>query len=130
MHVKKVAFCPWKGHKTAMKTLAFVSLALLAAGCSSPSKYAHDPRAAVVGPDYLDYIDQYPRDLDTQYYYPVLTEGGLTNWVDPSANLPKSASASAVDGLIINVPHPTEAVKNSTGKGWPRLEKEGIPITW
>lgn len=113
-----------------MKVLLFVSLGLLAAGCSAPSKFAHDPRAAVVGPDYLDYIYQYPRDRDTQYYYPVLTVGNLTNWVDPSSDLAKSASASAISSLIIDVPEPPEAVKQITGKGWPRLEKEGIPITW
>src|SRR5438046_663123 len=50
-----------------MKALLILSLALVGSGCTTSSKYVNDPRAAAVGPAYLDYIDEYPRDRDTQF---------------------------------------------------------------
>lgn len=114
-----------------MKPISFVLLGLLAAGCSfKTSRFAHDPRAAVVGPAYLDYINQYPRDRDTQYYYPVLTERGLTNWSDVSLELAKSSPPPAISRLMIDIPQASPKVQRITGKGWHKLEKQGIPIDW
>lgn len=111
-----------------MKAVLILSLAVLISGCCSPSKYAKDPRAGVVGPDYLEYIAQYPRDRDTQYYYPLFVENSLTNWVDTYHNTSKSSSALGIETLIIDLPEPTAEAKAITGKGWPELEHTGIPF--
>jgi len=110
-----------------MKVLSVIALALVACGCAAASKFANDPRAAVVGPAYLDYIQEHPRDRDTQFYYPVFGGGGeSTNAVDYSPSQP--ASEQEFKALVTEIPEPTEAVKEITGKGWPRLEHEGIPF--
>lgn len=112
-----------------MKALFILGLIVLASGCThSPSRFAHDPRAAVVGPDYLDAIADYPRDQSTQFYYPVLTARGLENWTDPYADAPKGSFGNGVDALLIDVPQPSDEVRQITGKGWPRLEQYGIPF--
>ena len=109
-----------------MKAVSILVLALAASGCATKSKYAGDPRAAVVGPAYLDYIDRYPRDWDTQYYYPLFGVSGFTNEVDYS--LPASESFSEFKPLLTQIPQPSEEVRESTGKGWPELERIGKPF--
>ena len=111
-----------------MKASVILALALLGSGCAT-SKFANDPRAFLVGPDYLDYIAQYPRDRDTQYYYPVLTLRGLTNWVDPNSTLPTPSFEARIDALLVPIPNPTEKVKENTGKGWARLERKGVSMS-
>jgi hypothetical protein len=109
-----------------MKALSILALGLAASGCATSSKYVNDPRAAVVGPDYLDYIDQHPRDKDTQFYYPLFDVRGFTNEVEYSA--PMSAADSEFKPLLTQIPQPSEEVKKITGKGWPRLERIGLPF--
>jgi len=111
-----------------MKALATFGLVILASGCTTSSRFAHDPRAAVVGPDYLDVIVENPRDRSTQFYYPDFTIRDLADWTDPYANSPKGSFGQGVDDLLIPVPEPTQEAKQATGKGWPRLEHTGIPF--
>ncbi len=99
----------------------------LAAGCAHPSRYQHDSRAAVVGPDYLDYVDQYPRDRDTQYYYPVFKVGGDRERGELFPE-PENAAPFEIKRLLIAVPPAPPAVQAIEGKGWPELEREGIPF--
>jgi hypothetical protein len=122
---RTIAFAFESGYNTAMKALLILSLALLGAGCTT-SKYANDPRAFLVGPDYLDYIDNNPRDRDTQYYYPVLKVDGYaaTNLPQPKASAPATVAA-----LMTVVPEPSECVKKDTGKGWPKLERTGLSVS-
>jgi hypothetical protein len=101
-------------------------VAVLLAGCSAPSRFKNDPRAAVVGPDYLDYIVQYPMDRDTQYYYPDFRLAGVTSKVGSSMQSP--GFPANVDALLTQTPKPTPAVMESEGKGWPELEHDGIPF--
>jgi hypothetical protein len=98
---------------------------LLASGCA-PSRFQNDPRAAGVGPDYLDDIEQYPRDRATQYYYPGFTLQGLTNWADPSPATPPPGLAD-IQRLLIILPPMPPSVQAIEGKGWPELEREGMP---
>ena len=111
-----------------MKADMLVALVvILTAGCTQPSRHLNDPRAAVVGPVYLDYIDQYPRDRDTQYYYPAFTLHGLTNWADPLAGRPSAASPD-VQRLETTIPPMLAEVQAIEGKGWPELERKGLPV--
>jgi hypothetical protein len=108
--------------------LQIALIAILLTGCAAESRFTNDPRAAVVGPAYLDYIEEFPRDLDTQYYYPVLTvRDGLPQ--TPAANLP-SALPPEVDRLMMTRPHAAPLVQATEGKGWPELEQRGIPLFW
>jgi len=103
------------------------SLLVVLVGCSAPSKYKNDPRAAVVGPDFLDYIEQYPMDRDTQYYYPhfaVAESKPLEAFIaEGSSSVPQNVSA-----LMIQIPKPEPSVREHEGKGWPKLESDGIPF--
>jgi hypothetical protein len=110
-----------------MKAIVIMAVALVATGCST-SKYANDPRAFLVGPDYLDSIDQFPRDHDTQFYYPLFSVNGMTNWVDPYHSLSKPSPESKIHPLEIEVPEPTKEVQAITGNGWAHLEHTGIPM--
>lgn len=103
-----------------------VLVTVLAAGCAQ-SRFQNDPRAAVVGPDYLDYIEEYPRDRDTQYYYPGFTVDGLPNRGDPFAET-QNAGPAGIQRLLITIPPMPPSVQNLEGKGWPELEREGIPV--
>ena len=107
--------------------LQIALVAVLTAGCAHPSWHENDPRAAVVGPAYLDYIDQYPRDRDTQYYYPSFTVVGLTNWADPVAGI-QSVVSLDVQQLETTIPPMPPSVQAIEGKGWPELERKGIPM--
>jgi len=111
-----------------MKALFIISLALLGSGCET-TKFTNDPRAFLVGPDYLDAIAQHPRDRDTQFYYPLLALPGITNSVDLRFGPTTPSLGSKVDALLIDIPEPTEEVRQITGKGWVLLEREGIPIS-
>ncbi len=102
-------------------------VALLLAGCCSTSKLAHDPRAAMVGPDYLDYIEQHPRDYDTQYYYPGFTIADLKDWKDPMADLVKPALPN-LQALLTTRPPMAPSVQQIEGKGWPDLEGKPAPL--
>jgi hypothetical protein len=113
-----------------MKVLSVLFIALLGAGCASPSRYANDPRAFVVGPEYLDDIAEYPRDKHTQYYYPIFAVSGFTNSAASTNGTSTASSTSSIDALLIDVPSPTEAGKQSMGKGWPYLEQTGIPFSF
>ena len=107
--------------------LQAVMLVILATGCTHPSRYQNDPRAAVVGPDYLDYIDEYPRDRDTQYYYPAFRIQELTNWADPLVGTQGVASLD-IQRLETTIPPMPPSVQAIEGKGWPELERKGIPM--
>ena len=109
-----------------MTALSILVLALVAVGCTTPSKYANDPRAAVVGPAYLDYIDEYPRDKATQYYYPLFNVPGSNDEAD--YNNPISPEMAEFKPLLIKIPQPTEEVREITGKGWAELEHIGKPF--
>ena len=102
-------------------------IAVLLVGCAAPSKYQNDPRAAVVGPDFLDYIDQYPMDRDTQYYYPHL---GLADAKTLDTTSAESASSfpQNVRALMIQGPKPAPGAIDVEGQGWPKLEHRGIPF--
>jgi hypothetical protein len=102
-------------------------LAVLAGGCATQSRFQNDPRAAIVGPDYLVYIEQYPRDRDTQYYYPAFTIGALLNWVDPSPRT-QNAGADEIQRLLTIIPPIPSSVQQIQGKGWSELEREGMPL--
>lgn len=109
-----------------MKAFCIIALALVAAGCAPASRFAHDPRAAVVGPEYLDDIVEFPRDRITQYYYPVFTVDGLTNGPTAYSSESHAQFGQGVDALLIDLPEPSEAAKEATGKGWPELQRKGI----
>jgi len=102
-------------------------IAILLAGCSAPSKFTHDPRAAVVGPDFLDYMEQYPMDHDTQYFYPHFGLAGAKSLEASNAEgsnvFPQNLSA-----LMIERPKPSQEVREIDGQGWPKLEHDGIPF--
>ena len=102
-------------------------LAVLAAGCVHPSPYQNDPRAAVVGPAYLDYIDKYPRDCVTQYYYPGFGVSGLTRQGDLFAGTPNAVPAD-IQRLETVIPPMPPSVQAVEGKGWPELERKGMPL--
>jgi hypothetical protein len=102
-------------------------LAVLAAGCVHPSRFQNDPRAAVVGPDYLDYIQEYPRDQDTQYYYPAFGINGMTHGRDLFADVPDTVPAD-IQRLQTIIPPMPLLVRDTEGKGWPELERKGIPL--
>jgi hypothetical protein len=106
-----------------MKAIGLILLVISLAGCSTPSKFVSDPRAAQIGPAYLDYIVEYPPDRDTQFRYPSFTVTGLEKWVDPYMNALPSPFPS-IDALLIKIPEPSQAVKDITGKGYPQLEQE------
>jgi hypothetical protein len=102
-------------------------LALLLAGCATQSPYANDPRAAVVGPAFLDYIHEFPRDRATQYYYPRFTSREVAEIEAPTA---PSNVTPEVQQLIVTRPQPTTHVLATEGQGWRDLEKDGIPFFW
>ena len=101
-------------------------VAVLAAGCAQ-SRFQNDPRAALVGPDYLDYIQEYPRDRDTQYYYPAFRVDGLTNRAESFADT-QNAGPADIQRLLTIIPPMPPSVQEIEGKGWPELEREGIPV--
>jgi hypothetical protein len=111
-----------------MKGIGLIIMVLSLAGCATTSKFAFDPRAAVLGPDYLDYIAQYSRDRDTEYYYPSFTISGMEDWVVPYSSAQDPSSPSGVAALLTHVPAPSPAVKAITGQGYPCLEKTGLPL--
>jgi len=107
--------------KGGMKATAVLIIALSFAGCATKSKFANDPRAAVIGPDYLDYIIEYPADKDTEYYAPWFTLNGRHN--------EHSDGFQHTLPLEIDVPTPPQAVKDLAGKGYPLLEqKSGLLV--
>ena len=104
-----------------MKTPAFLIIALLIAGCATRSRFANDPRAEAIGPDYLDYIAEYPPDKDTEFYAPWFTVNGRQS--EPSYGVQNTHP------LEIDVPTPPQAVKDIAGKGYPLLEqKAGLQV--
>ena len=111
-----------------MKGIGLIVMVLSLAGCATTSKFAFDPRAAVLGPDYLDYIAQYPPDRDTEYYYPSFTISGMQNWVVPYSSAQETSSLSGVAALLTRMPEPSQAVKDITGQGYPSLEQAGLPL--
>jgi hypothetical protein len=102
-------------------------IALLVVGCAAPSHFKDDPRAAVVGPDYLDYIEQYPKDRDTQYFYPRFAAAEGKSVEEPSTEGPGSVPAN-IHALMTRTPKESPSVLEIEGKGWPELEHEGIPF--
>ncbi len=102
-------------------------VAVLVAGCAE-SRFKNDPRAALVGPDYLDYIAQYPRDRDTQFYYPHFVVAGAQNLEEPSFG-PSDPSLASLQALLITLPEVPPAVQKIEGKGWPELERKGMPFS-
>jgi hypothetical protein len=102
-------------------------LAVFMAGCASQSPYANDPRAAAVGPAFLDYIHEFPRDHDTQYYYPRFTSREVAEIEAPGtpSNVPLQ-----VQQLIMTRPKPATLVVATEGNGWAELEEAGMPFYW
>jgi hypothetical protein len=108
--------------------LPMALVAVLLAGCAQQSRFTNDPRAAMVGPAYLDSIEQYPRDRTTQYYYPVFAMRDAVP-VEPPANVSSSVPAE-VQQLLNTRPKPAASVLATQGEGWPELEQTGIPFFW
>jgi hypothetical protein len=104
-------------------------LAVLMAGCASESSFRNDPRAAVVGPAYLDYIQEFPRDHATQYYYPRFTSRDTAE-IEPLSPGAPSKVPPEVQQLIMTRAKPTTLVQAGEGIGWSELEKDGIPFFW
>jgi hypothetical protein len=109
-----------------MKAIGLILVVLALAGCAQ-SPYSHDPRAAKVGPAYLDYIAQYPRDRATEYYYPVFTLRGMTCCQDSVADIP-GPLANPIDPLLTQLPDVPACVQKITGKGYPCLESVGMRV--
>jgi hypothetical protein len=65
--------------KEGMRATALLIIALSIAGRATNTKFANDPRAEVIGPDYLDYIVEYPPDKDTEFYALWFTLNGRHN---------------------------------------------------
>ena len=98
------------------------------AGCAGQGRFKNDPRAAVVGPDYLDYIEQYPMDRETRYHYPPrIGFTGAKGVEAPSVDGPSSftAKVQALMTLTAKVP---PAVQKTDGIGWAKLERQGIAL--
>lgn len=113
-----------------MKTIGLLILALVfcAVGCSSPSRFSSDPRAAVVGPAYLDSMTQFPRDRSTVLYYPAFSSGSVEPGVLSPMVLTGAGVPANVASLLIDIPQPKPGAKDSAGKGYPELEKNGIRL--
>jgi hypothetical protein len=109
-----------------MKAIGFMLLALTLTACSHTSRFASDPRAAVVGSDYLDSIEENPRDLDTQFYYPAFTT--RTDGASQPQGVIGAAIPATITSLMIDIPQPSQSVHDSAGKGYPELERDGIPL--
>jgi len=106
-----------------MKLLGLLLLSVAFSGCST--QYAHDPRAAVVGPAYLEYIANHPRDCSTEYYYPSFR---LTDDVVPPPQPIPLTTVPPTDALLIRRPPATKHAQREAGKGYPHLEAKGIPV--
>lgn len=119
-----------QAYKESMKAIGLSLLALSVAGCSSPNpnRYAWDPRAALVGPAYLEYMAEFPRDRDTEFFYPSFTSRSVETAVPASTPLTGAAVPPAVAALLIDIPQPNPNVDGCEGKGYPKLEKTGIRL--
>lgn len=111
-----------------MKVIGLCLLTVSVVGCSSPSRFASDPRAAVVGPAYLEYMAEFPRDRSTEFFYPVFTSRGGENAIPPSTALTSAAVPPSVAALLIDIPQPNKNVDGCAGQGYPELEKTGIRL--
>ena len=107
-----------------MRIIGVLILVLALAGCATENRYAYDPRARCVGAAYLQYIDDYPPQESTEYFYPVLkVKGGSYLAITPLGPFdPK------IEALLSVRPEPTAAVKQSAGKGWRELEATAMPF--
>jgi hypothetical protein len=117
-----------QAYKESMKAIGLFLLALSVVGCSSASRFALDPRAAVVGPAYLDYMAEFPRDRATELYYPAFTSGSVEPGASPATVLTGAAVPANVASLLIDIPQPKQNAKDSAGKGYPELERTGIRL--
>jgi hypothetical protein len=109
-----------------MKVVGLLCLAIVLSGCASrTNKYANDPRAHCVGAAYLDYIDEYPPDRDTQFFYPSFFVVSGAKDVSEPAPTPQDQQ---IQPLLTVRPEPTQEVKAITGQGWPKLESTGVPF--
>lgn len=81
----------------------------------------------MVGPDYLDYIEQYPMDRETRYHYPRIGVTGAKGVEAPSVDGPSSfpAKVQAIVTLTAKVP---PAAQKTEGIGWAKLERQGIAL--
>jgi len=109
-----------------MKVIRIVLLILCLTGCAS--KYASDPRAAVVGPAYLDAIAANPRDRATQYYYPSFAIRNFEPAAALSTPWPTPAVTPEIAALQTEIPEPSRNVREITGKGYPCLEQAGLRL--
>jgi hypothetical protein len=74
----------------------------------------------------LDYIAEYPRDHATQYYYPAFRIRDFELPPDVAAPLPPPHLSPMVAALLMDIPQPTQEVKDITGHGYPSLERTGL----
>ena len=81
----------------------------------------------MVGPAYLDYIQQYPRDRGTEYYRPGFSIAGKPHPIDLLAGVPTSVPPE-IEALQTFLPPMAPSVQASEGKGWPQLEQKGMPL--
>jgi hypothetical protein len=106
-----------------MKAIATISMALTAlilSGCAhQPGPYANDPRCQglrpislypwvhITGPNYLDYVMEYPRDRDTEMYRPsIYLQGVRARYLDP---FPAPTNApSEIQALLTPIPPPRQ----------------------
>ncbi len=98
-----------------MKAIGWILAAAALTGCATQSRFASDPRAAAVGPDYLDYIAEYPRDKDTELYAPWFT-------LDDRRNK-RAYERERVGPLETALPMPSQEAIDTAGKGYPLLER-------
>jgi hypothetical protein len=119
-----------QAYKEPMKAIGLFLLALSVAGCSSPNphRYALDPRAALVGPAYLDYMAEFPRDRDTECFYPSFTSRSVETAAHPTTAFADAGVPPAVAALLIDIPQPNPNVDGCAGTGYPKLERTGIRL--
>ena len=111
-----------------MKAIGLLLLSLSLVGCSSPSRFGSDPRAALVGPAFLDYMAEFPRDRDTEFFYPSFTSRSGESSVAPSTVLTDTGVPPSVAALLIDIPQPNPNVEGCAGKGYPELERTVIRL--
>jgi hypothetical protein len=108
-------------------TLSLLVLVTLA-GCATQSKYANNPQASVVGPEFLDYIAKYPPDRQTEFCRPAFVISNAPSHIDLFADVPLRQDALRIKPLLLVIPEPSEEVKAIAGKRYPEVERKGMAL--